>query len=53
MRLGVSLYPHLFTENYDLETYLTKCAKAKIKVIFTTLINVKKVIKSYLIAFYN
>lgn len=42
MRLGVSLYPHLIAENYDLETYLTKCAKAQIKVIFTTLINVKK-----------
>ncbi|WHQ37020.1 MupG family TIM beta-alpha barrel fold protein [Spiroplasma sp. SV19] len=42
MRLGISLYPHLIKANYDLEEYLIKCAKAQIKVIFTTLINVKK-----------
>ncbi|WP_425380149.1 MupG family TIM beta-alpha barrel fold protein [Spiroplasma endosymbiont of Stenodema calcarata] len=29
-------------ENYDLAGYLTKCVKAQIKVVFTTLINVKK-----------
>ncbi|MBW3058092.1 DUF871 domain-containing protein [Spiroplasma poulsonii] len=42
MRLGISLYPHLIKANYDLEGYLIKCAKGQIKVIFTTLINVKK-----------
>ncbi|AGM25698.1 outer surface protein [Spiroplasma syrphidicola EA-1] len=43
MAIGVSIYPHLLIgQEKQLEQYLSKCANAGVKIIFTTMINFKK-----------